>query len=238
MQSVVIEGIVLQKINYSETSIIVKLLTEHEGVKSFIFPGAKNKKKKGNLIAPLSILSLTYFQRTNNALATIQEIEPSVVFRELPFNPYKSSILFFMNEILNNTVKEQEDNAELFQFLKSALQILDLSNNTSNFPIKFLLLLTKYLGFFPKIADDPRYFDMREGCFVRNIPAHPMYVSESLSKLILDFSKCNLDGTNDPQIDLITRRKLISELINYYRLIYDNFKDLNSLAVLEATFHE
>ncbi len=94
MQSAVIEGIVLQKINYSETSIIVKLLTEHEGVKSFIFPGAKNKKKKGNLIAPLAILSLTYFQRNNNALATIQEIEPSVVFRDLPFNPYKPSLPF------------------------------------------------------------------------------------------------------------------------------------------------
>jgi len=238
MQSVVIEGIVLQKINYSETSIIVKLLTEHEGVKSFIFPGAKSKKKKGNLISPLAILSVTYFQRNSNSLATIQEIEPSIIFREIPFNPYKSSILFFMNEVLNNTVKEQEDNSELFQFLKSAIQILDLSNNIANFPIKFLLQLTKYLGFSPKINEDARYFDLREGCFVKNIPAHPLFVSEHLSKLLISFTINKLDDANDPNIDLITRRKLTGELINYYRLMFDNFKELQSLAVIEATFHE
>jgi DNA repair protein RecO (recombination protein O) len=238
MQSVVVEGIVLQKVTYSETSVIIKLLTEHEGVKSFIFPGARSRKKKGNLVSPLAILSATYVQRKTNMLGNITDIEPAVVYREIPFNPYKSGILFFMNEILNNTVKEQEDNEELYQFVKNALQILDLSNSTSNFPIKFLIQLTKYLGFYPKVNTTPTYFDLREGIFSATLPAHPMYVSAPLSKLILEFSTCKLDGENDPQIDLETRRKITRELINYYRLMFDNFKDLQSMAVLETVMHE
>jgi DNA repair protein RecO (recombination protein O) len=238
MQPVHVEGIVLQKVSYSETSIIIKLLTEHEGVKSFIFPGARSRKKKGNLVSPLAVLSVTYVQRKANILANITEIEAAVVYRDIPFNPYKSGILFFMNEILNNTVKEQEDNEELYQFVKNALQILDLSNSTSNFPIKFLIQLTKYLGFYPKVNPNPKYFDLREGIFSASMPAHPMYVPEHLSKHILAFANCKMDGENDPQIDLETRRKITRELINYYRLMFDNFKDLQSIAVLETVMHE
>ena len=60
-----LEGIVLSKVDYSETSIILKLLTEKEGVKSFIFQGAKRKNKKGNIISPLAILSVEYYQRND-----------------------------------------------------------------------------------------------------------------------------------------------------------------------------
>ena len=236
MQPLVTEGIVLQKVSYSDTSVIIKMLTADQGVRSFIFPGAKSRKKKGNLITPLAILSVSYIQRNSNTLATARELEPAVVFRDIPFNPYKSSVLFFMNEVLNNTVKEQEDNEDLYEFVKNALQILDLSTSISNFPIRFLIQLTKYLGFYPTINAGARYFDMREGIFTPNMPAHPMYVSEHLSKLILAFMTSKMDGENDPVIDLETRRKITGELINYYRLMFDNFKTLQSLGVLEATF--
>src|SRR5688572_33109050 len=117
-----VEGIVLQKTNYSDTSLIVKLLTATEGVKSFIFPGGKSKKKHGNTLIPLSVVSVSFTQKPNHNLASIKEIEPVIVLRDIPFNPYKSCILFFMNEVLNNTVKEQEDNEGLYYFVKNAVQ--------------------------------------------------------------------------------------------------------------------
>ena len=95
MSNRVVEGIVLQKVDYSETSLIVKVLTAEEGVLSFIYQGAKRKKKKGNLISPLAIINISYFNRADSAMGKITSVEPAVVYKDLAFNPYKSSILFF-----------------------------------------------------------------------------------------------------------------------------------------------
>ncbi|MCG8575533.1 MAG: DNA repair protein RecO [Flavobacteriales bacterium] len=233
-----LEGIVLQKIDYSESSLIIKLLCQEEGVKSFIFQGAKRKNKKGNLIQPLAILSVEYYQRKDSDLAKISALESSVVFRNIPYDPYKSSILFFMNEVLSKTIKEQEDNSALFLFLKSILQILDESNEIANFPIKFLYELTKYLGFYPEVSDNPKYFDLQEGSFVKYLPNHPFYLNEEKSALLLQLSGTKFDGINGPKIELQQRRQLIYDLLNYYKIIFDNFKDVQSLAILEATLHD
>jgi DNA repair protein RecO (recombination protein O) len=233
-----VEGLVLQKTDYSDTSIIVKLLTASEGVKSFIFPGGKSKKKHGNTLIPLSLVSVSFTQKPNHNLASIKEIETSFVLRDIPFNPYKSCILFFMNEVLNNTVKEQEDNEGLYHFVKNAVQVLDLSTNTRNFPVLFLIQLTNYLGFYPKLTAGGKYFDLREGTFVPNTPNHPMYVPEQTSTVIRELMVCKLDGSDLNEYPLVARRKALYEMLNYYRLLFDHFKDLESLAVLEATFHD
>ena len=66
-------GIVLQKIDYSETSLIVKVLTAEFGLKSFIYQGAKRSKKKGQLVSPLSVLNMMLQPRACSYLQTYQQ---------------------------------------------------------------------------------------------------------------------------------------------------------------------
>lgn len=238
MQIESIEGIVLQKINYAEHAVIIKLLTETDGVRSFIFPGGKSKNKQGNLLNPLAIVQVEFTKKPNQDLGSIREIHAAVVFRDIPFNPYKSGILFFINEVLNNTVKEQEESEGLYQFLRNALQVLDLADSIKNFPAVFLIQLTHYLGFYPKVNEGGVYFDLQEGTFVSYRPAHAMYVSQETSGFILSLLNAKLDGSNQPHIPLQMRRKVLHELINYYRVLFDHFKDLHSLPILEETFHD
>src|SRR5690606_1621879 len=136
--------------DYSESSLIIRLLTPHDGVQSFIFQGAKRKNKKGNLVSPMAILSVEYFRRNDSDLGKISAIEPGLVFRNIPFDPYRSSILFFMNEVINKSVKDKAVDEDLYTFLRSLIEVLDLSDHINNFPIKFLYHLTKYLGFYPQ----------------------------------------------------------------------------------------
>jgi DNA repair protein RecO (recombination protein O) len=63
------KGIVLRKTDYSETSVVLQILTPKFGVKGFIFQGAKRKNKKGNIIAPLSIIDIEYYQRNESDVA-------------------------------------------------------------------------------------------------------------------------------------------------------------------------
>lgn len=238
MSGKLIEGIVLQKTDYSETSLIIKFLTASEGVQTFIFQGAKRKNKKGNLISPLAIVSIEYFQRNDSNLPKISSIEPAIVYKNIPFDPYKSSILFFMNEVLNKTLKEKEPDPELFTFIRSILEILDLSDSIANFPIKFLYRLTKYLGFYPQYEEGGKFLDLQEGRYIKYIPNHPFYLSEQNSALLLQLSGMKFDGVSDPPIPHNVRRQLVYDLLNYYKVIFDNFKEIKSTAILEATFHD
>jgi DNA repair protein RecO (recombination protein O) len=233
-----IDGIVLRKLDYSETSVIIKVLTREEGVKDFIFQGAKRKNKKGNLISPLAIISIEYYQRNDSDLAKITSVEAKYLYKSIPFDPYKSSIIFFMNEVLNNTIKEKAAATDLYDFLLNILQILDLSDKTSNYPIKFLYRLTKYLGFYPNEIVDSNYLDLKEGTYCKYSPNHGIFLNKQLSEQLLIFSKLDFNGQNDPKISLTLRRDLIYSLLKYYGIIIDNFKPIQSLQVLESTFHD
>ena len=70
MATHITEGIVLQKTDYSETSLILKVLTKDKGLQSFIFQGAKRKNKNGQLVSPLSILSISFFLNKIIALSS------------------------------------------------------------------------------------------------------------------------------------------------------------------------
>jgi DNA repair protein RecO (recombination protein O) len=236
MSAGVVEGIVLQKTDYSETSLIIKVLT-HDGLQSFIYQGAKRKGKKGNLISPLAILAIEYYRRDDSNLGKIRSVEPAVVYKTIPFDPFKSSIVFFMNEVLNKAIKERDADPDLYTFLRSLLEILDISEDISAFPIKFLYQLTKYLGFYPQVDKDGLYFDLQEGRYRKNIPSHPFYLSKEKSALLLSYSGTNFDGLHDPKTTLNERRQLVNDLLNYYKVIFDNFEEIKSLAILEATFH-
>lgn len=229
-------GIVLQKTDYSETSLIVKVLTPDYGIKSFIFQGAKRSKKKGQLIAPLAILNIVYFQRKESDLAKIMSVELDLVFKTIPFNPIKSSVVFFMNEILLKAVKEEESNVELFQFVKHVLQVLDVQTNISNLPIKFLLELLKYLGYYPIIEENAQFFDYLNGKLTKNQPNHPNYMSGENMTYLLQLFKTTLTDQN-LVIPAKNRHQILANVLDYYKVILDDFKNLKSLDVLEAVLH-
>ena len=237
MSTLQTEGIVLQKIDYSESSLIIKLLTPDEGIQSFIFQGAKRKNKKGNLVSPMAVVSIEYFRRNDSALGKIRSLESALVFKQIPFDPYRSSVLFFMNEIVIKTVKDKSVDEDLYTFLRSMLEILDLSEKIANFPIKFLYQLTKYLGFYPQIEPNGIYFDLQEGKFVKYEPNHPFYLNKKDSQLLLQLSKQGFDSESELSLPLETRRKLLSDLLKYYQVIIDNFEEVKSVAVLEASLH-
>lgn len=237
MASLQTEGIVLQKTDYSETSLIIKLLTPEEGIQSFIFQGAKRKHKKGNLISPMAVLNVEYFKRNDSSLAKIRSVEPALVYQNIPFDPYRSSILFFMNEVLVKSIKDKGADRETYTFIRSILEILDLSDQIANFPIKFLYQLTKYLGFYPQHEENGLFLDLQEGRYVKYEPNHPFYLTEEKSALLLALSGTKFDGKNDPKIALETRRELVYDLLKYYQVILENFDEVQSIAILEATFH-
>lgn len=234
------KGIVLHHFKYSEKSIIAKIYTKDYGLRSYIINGVRSSKSKNKAayLQPLSLVELIAIQKENRSLNTIKTISLSIPFTNIPFNIIKTSIAFFIAEVLYKTIKEEESNKKLYEFLVNAFLMLDLSETINvDFHLIFLGNLSKYLGFHPSTESDSiDFFDLQEGCFTDYKPAHQAFISKPLtiklkSTLNASLSDIDLSLTN------IDRKALLKVFLDYYHLHLSNFDNLKSIAVLEEVLN-
>ena len=114
--------------------------------------------------------------------------------------------------------------------------VLDVQSNISNLPIKFLIELLKYLGYYPIIEENAQFFDYLNGKLSKNQPNHPNYMSgENINYLLQLMNSTFTDQRL--KIPSKNRHQILANLLDYYKVILDDFKDLKSLEVLEAILH-
>ncbi|MEQ8425517.1 MAG: DNA repair protein RecO, partial [Cyclobacteriaceae bacterium] len=145
------KGIVFRFTPYGETSIIVNIFTEAFGLQSYIVNSVRSKtgKAKIAIYQPLTLLDLVVYHKENAGILRIKEATCAYPYQHLQSDSIKSCIGLFVCEVLNKTVKEQVHAAELCQFIYDSLVVLDRMLRPENFHLRFLIKLTKYLGFGP-----------------------------------------------------------------------------------------
>ncbi|MEM9544387.1 MAG: DNA repair protein RecO, partial [Bacteroidota bacterium] len=164
-------GIVFRSIKYSETSLILDIFTREKGMRSFIVSGVRKAKakSKASMYQHLNILDLVAYDK-DDKLARIKECKIAHYYNRIAFDVVRSSIGLFLLEVCKNTIKEKEENVELYDFIQDRLILLDSDRplNLSLFPIKFLLELSQYIGFLPYNNYDSTnpYFDLNNGRFI------------------------------------------------------------------------
>ena len=226
-------GLIIQRFSYSETSLIVHCFTENEGLKSFLFQGAK--KKKGVVLLPLSPIEFSYYQKDEGQLAKMTDAILYQSFGTIPFDPVKSTVVFFQVEILVNVLHEGVIDKHLYTFLEEELAWLDANDNLANYPIYWLLEVSQQLGFYPlKTEDNTPYFDVENGEFLPFIPSNFSYKSgldvDVLGSL-LALPKEVLLHFSIPK-DL--RKQVLQLLLTYFKHHIPNFNPTNSLEVIES----
>ena len=234
-------GIVLRTINYSDTSIITKIYTEQFGVQSYLIKGAKRKKAsvKANLFQPLSLLHLVVYKKEKKNLQVLKEAAPEIHLTSISQDPSKTSILFFLNEILDKCLREEEDNPELFSFLNETVQTLEnAERDFAAFHLVFMVRLSRFLGFFPQgnFSDANYLFDLREGKFVSTEPLHPDFLLADSSKLLSRLIFSNYYAMDKLNLSGKERKSLLDTLLRFYHLHLSGMGSVTSHKVLEQVF--
>jgi DNA repair protein RecO (recombination protein O) len=217
-------GIVFRQTKYSDTSLVVKILTEEAGLGSYIIKGARGPKAKikASLFQPLSLLDLEVSHKDKNELQHIREVRVTYPYQSVPVDIRKSSILLFLNELLYKSIQEEAVNAELFQFIYNHLVLLDRTGeNPANFHLFFAVHLTHYLGFFPQgsYRGESTVFDLTEGQFTSNepLPADNFITGQAcnwFSQIIMTLS----DEFFTLQVPAAMRHGLLEKILRYYQL--------------------
>ncbi len=233
-------AIVLSSIKYGDTSLIVKMFTESDGLRTYLLKGILNSKKgrlKMAYFQPLTQLEIVAVHRNKGSLERLQEVRVTYPYESLHTDVVKNSLAFFLAEMMGNSIQEEDRNEGLFHFLEAAFQWVDHNRQIANFHLYFLLEVTKYLGFYPDVSP-PRneYFDLQAGQFTSRPSLNPVISGDELI-LFEALLGTNFDAIHRIRISKNERQALLQKIVLYFELHLHGFKKPKSLEILNEVFH-
>jgi len=233
-------GFVVKSIKNGETSMIVSCYLEDIGLKSFIVKGIYGTKKpkfsKAHFF-PLNFISVNYSLIKPDRLSYIKEVKPVFIYKSLHFSIEKSTVIIFLSEILNSVFKEEgEKNQNLFNFLDKSLSWYDAQENCNNFHIKFLIELTRHIGFYPNIRNqEDKFFNLESGTSSTTNPISKFIDFEDY-ELFKQLLGMKFEDLNYVAINKDSRLRLLNHIIDYYSLHLQMFKSPKSIDVFSEIF--
>ena len=235
------EGIVLHSIKYGESSVIATIYTRDFGRQSYLVNAARStkSKNKAGFLQPLFLVELVAYQKQTRELHRIKELKSLNIYQNLPFDVTKSTVAIFLAEMLYKSISEQESYTELYDFIVNSLLYFDLmEKGSSNFHLWFLLRLTEYLGFLPQLrkAGFQNWFDMKKGAVVSFQPSHPFYANKEVTEALLNLAPIKMKNISEFHVTRTIRDSLLTALVDYYQLHFDNLGEIKSLKVLREVF--
>jgi len=233
------KGIVLHSLKYSETSIIVRIYTEALGLQSYLFKGIRREKSKvkAGLFQPLTLLEVVAGVKEKTTLHTAREVRLFQPYMNIPFDIIKSSLALYMNELLYKSIKEEEKNTQLFDYLWKCCLWLDASpDSLSCFALVFTAELTLYLGIqpHPGFSEKKTVFNLNEGQFQSLVPEKDAYVLPEYGKIFHSVITTPIENQSNLHLKAEVRRSLLESMLLYYQLHVPGFKPMNSHHILHS----
>jgi DNA repair protein RecO (recombination protein O) len=247
------KGIVLRAIKYGETSLVVTIFTEVFGVQTYMVNGVRSNKKTGSkaaLYQPAAILEMEVYHNDQKAMHRIRECNWAFLYQDILSDVVKNSIALYMVELLYKTLKQPEQNSDLFYFSEDALQQLDAASNVvaANFSLYYTLHLPHFFGF--RISDMPAryrldgassidnieniYLDLQEGIFTPARPTHPYFLEGEDALITAELLRIMQPSELDQlKMNHLKRRALLEKYLEYYGLHIPDFGAMKTLMVMQ-----
>lgn len=232
------QGIVMRATKYGDTSLIVKIFTQQQGNQSFIIKNAfrKNNRFAASYFTPLAMMDISYDDHSKGSLKYLKDIAPHKASNPLFYNPAKSSILLFYNEILYKMLMDSGEDKMLFDFLRKEIDLVNTaSGSLAELPLRFLLRLCKVMGYFPEdnYSTTNGYFSMQEcrfqSCYVEDAGFMNGEESAYLHQLL-----CQEDQVPASRM---LRSSLLKRLVAYLQMHNEQIHKIDSLEILSSVLH-
>lgn len=239
------EGIVLKEMKYKETSKILTIYTEKLGKISVMAKGANRPSSR--LIANTQVFSYNEFQlvrgRSFYYLSQGDIIDSNYNIRE---DMQRLIYGFYILELLEKSVPDEEENKKLFQLLKRGLEVLrEGDSKLLNIILAYELKFISFLGYKPYLSNcvlcngTSGYrlkFSLENGgiicenCFSQDKFAHDIDVKTYDGMIQLLYSP--LDEASKINIEAHVVKKIHKIILDYILYNIDR-KDFNSLNLIK-----
>lgn len=226
-------AIALTYIRHGETSIVSRIFTEERGLQTFFIKGVRAKKSKRKIVyfEPLKLLKISALFNPKKSLHYLKDISLWENFETNPNKNNKTFIAFFIAEISSKVLQENEQNKALFKFVwETTRRLYKTQKADANFALKYLLLLSKFLGFFPSKNEQKKpFFNIELGEFSSKNESEKTCFNLEMSmhlKLLLN-NKAN-------KIPQEKKSTLLKGLLKYYNAQHYNLNGVTSHLIIES----
>lgn len=241
-------GIVLSTIPINDRSQFVHFYTEKLGritCKVLIASRGKRSSQMRNLLTPMSLLELVLSGHNNSTPAPgdiLQIKEASIVNSSHLItlsHPDKAAQCLYMAELIDHTVREEEANPNLWQFLTGSLEVLEnIENDWANFHLVFTNGLTRQLGF--SIDTDTYhpgdFFDIVEGTFTSAPILHPLYLNAVSADWYHRMLRLDYRSLSELKVNRQQRAALLDMELTFLSHHIPEMGTLHSVDVLKTLF--
>lgn len=222
------QAVVVKIRPFRDNSSIILLYTEKFGLKHYIVQTNRHtkNKNKGIIFHPLQIIEIIVNNRNNQSLSYIKEYSTSIHLSNLQTDIVKTSLCFFIDEVIYLSLKEDNISADVFNFLIKSIILLNDSEGKllRDFHIYFLYNFACLLGFEPmdNYTEKACYFNSSSGMFVESETSETSSAEESL--LFHNYIG-HVCGTYIPYTSSLSQRRLLLNMfVNYFEshIIYNS----------------
>lgn len=231
-------GIVMHATKYGDTSLIVKIFTQQQGNQSFIIKNAfrKNNRFAASYFTPLAMMDISYDDHSKSSLKYLKDIAPYRSSNPLYYDPAKSSILLFYNEILYKLLMDSGEDEVLFDFLQEEIgKVHSATENLAELPLRFLLRLSRVMGYYPEdnYSQENAYFSLQECCFQHFYVEDAGFLTAMESRYLHQLLSQHAPVT----VSRGLRVSLLKQLVSYFQMHNEQIRKIDSLEILSAVLH-
>jgi DNA repair protein RecO (recombination protein O) len=239
------KGIVLRVTKYGDTSVILSAYTELFGLQQYIVKGVRTTSKKGANKAvyyqPAAILQMEVYHTPMKQLQMLKEVNWDYIYQNVYSDVIRNAVATYIVEVLQQTL-QPEPHPELFYLIEDTFKQLDKGGAAlaSNLSIYFLIHLTETLGFGlqGKWTEATPMLDVKEGQFVKDKPLHPYFLEGIEAQTASQFMSLQFyNDLENIQLNGQQRKKILELFQLSLSWHYKGFKEIKSLAILQAVLH-
>ena len=228
----VIKGIVLYTRQYKDNDLLVRILTETRGLRTFLARGAK--KQKSHLSAAMQPYTVVMFEgafpKQAVGLGYINDIQQAIYYQRLVEDIEANAYAALITSLIDETFEEGEPITRWYNQLLLALLKLDEGLDPQIIANIFEIQLLVPLGVAPNWQADPisgktdgrfDYSEKYNGIISENhygLDEHRLMLDQKTMFYLRQFSVIDLRQIHQIKISVTTKRGL-QRVIDY---IYDN----------------
>lgn len=234
-------GIVLHTLKYGDSSMVVYLLTDVGGRRSYMVQGVRSRSGRGSKLAlfqPMFPVEFEGLESSRQQMHRFKEVRGGFHLGGVPYDVRKSTMALFMAEVLYRLVRESEPNEALFDFVWNSVGALDtLQEGVANFHLWFLANLSRFLGFCPGNDYAPgAWFDIREGLYTPVRPQHTGVMSQECARILRDMMTAEAGSLNAIGLNRTQRVEFLNAMLVYFGYHLDAISAVQSVRILREVF--